>query len=330
MRKIDLENHFYDRSLIAALGRRNAPPMYDAARDVVTWCDGVEMPQGRLLPLLYDVGEERLRLMDALGIETAVLSSSPGAEALEPAESADVCRTTNRALYELTRRYPGRYLGSAALPVQDVPAALAELERCVEEYGFVAWHTHSNYGSTAPDDPRYRPLFRRAAELGVYVYLHPQLADDPRVKGYGFGVAGPALGFTVDTMATIVRMIVSGLFDEIPDLTVFLGHLGEAMPFLLDRLDNRIRLIPSDPIRNREAPSHYFRRNIVVTVSGNLSPAAFRCTKDVLGIDRICFGSDHPFEDAAAMARFVEDLPLTVEEREKLCFRNAERLLRRR
>ncbi len=330
MRKIDLENHFYDRSLIEALGRRTAPPAYDAARDVVTWCDGVEMPQGRLLPLLYETGEERLRLMDALGIETAVLSSSAGAEALDPAESADICRATNRTLYDLTRRHPGRYLGSAALPVQDIPAALAELERCVEEYGFVAWHTHSNYGATAPDDPRYRPLFRRAAELGVYVYLHPQLADDPRVKGYGFGVAGPALGFTVDTMATIVRMIVSGLFDEIPDLTVFLGHLGEAMPFLLDRLDNRIRLIPSDPIRNREAPSHYFRKNIVVTVSGNLSPAAFRCTKDVLGIDRICFGSDHPFEDAAAMARFVEDLPLTVEEREKLCFRNAERLLRRR
>ena len=140
----------------------------------------------------------------------------PGAEQLEPAKSIAVCQATNAALYELTRAHPGRLFGSAILPVKDVAAAERELERCVKEYGFVSWHTHSNYGNTAPDDPRYLPLFRKAAELGVYVYLHPQLPEGSRYAGYGFTFAGPGLGFTVDTVTTLLRMVVSGLFDEIP------------------------------------------------------------------------------------------------------------------
>lgn len=89
-------------------------------------------------------------------------------------------------------------------------------------------------------DPRYLPLFRKAAELGVYVYLHPQLPEGSRYAGYGFTFAGPGLGFTVDTVTTLLRMVVSGLFDEIPSLRLVLGHLGEGLPFLLDRIENRI------------------------------------------------------------------------------------------
>lgn len=119
----------------------------------------------------------------------------------------------------------------------------------MKEYGFVSWHTHSNYGNTAPDDPRYLPLFRKAAELGVYVYLHPQLPEGSRYAGYGFTFAGPGLGFTVDTVTTLLRMVVSGLFDEIPSLRLVLGHLGEGLPFLLDRIENRIKFLPNPAIR---------------------------------------------------------------------------------
>jgi len=326
MKLIDFENHFYDVSLVDALARRTTPPVYNKQTNIITWYDGIDMPQGKLMPPLLEVGEERIKLMDKLGIDIAVLSCSPGAEMLDKEESVKACLATNKALYELTKKYPDRYMGSAILPVKDIDASLNELEKCVKEYGFVAWHTHSNYGETAPDDPQYKPLLKKAAELGVYIYLHPQLTDNPRLKGYGFGLAGPALGFTLDTMTTITRMIVSGIFDEIPNLKVVLGHLGEAMPFLLDRLDNRIRLIPTDPIKNKKDPSYYFKNNIMVTVSGNMSPEAFQCTKDVFGMDHILFGSDHPFENAADMVEFVKNLPLTDEEREMLYCKNAEKL----
>ena len=181
MKLIDFENHFYDQCLIDALEARTEPPYYRRDTDLITWSSSVIMPQGTLLQKLLDVGEGRLALMDELGIDTAVLSCSPGAEQLDVEESIRVCRATNDALYALTQRCPGRYLGSAILPVKDVDAALAELERCVKELGFVAWHTHSNYGETSPDDPRYWPLFCKAAERYLrtrYIPLLKRICPD--------------------------------------------------------------------------------------------------------------------------------------------------------
>ena len=326
MKRIDFENHFYDQSLIDALTARTEPPYYRRETDLITWSDSITMPQGILLKRLLDVDGGRLALMDQLGIDCAVLSCSPGAEQLDTDESVRICRATNDALHALTRKYPGRYLGSAILPVKDVPAAMSELERCVRDLGFVAWHTHSNYGATSPDDPRYRPLFKKAAELGVYVYLHPQLANASRVDDCGFPVAGPGLGFTMDTITTLTRMIVGGLFDEIPNLNLMLGHLGEALPFLLERMDNRLKFLPNAKAKNKRDFSYYFHHNIYVTTSGNMSPEAFECTRRVLGQDRILFGSDYPFENAGDMVKFVDQLPLTEEERQALYEDNAKKL----
>ncbi|GAA6454402.1 amidohydrolase family protein [Flavonifractor plautii] len=285
------------------------------------------MPQGELLQRLLEVGEHRLSLLEQQGITHAVLSCSPGAEQLEPAKSIAVCQATNAALYELTRAHPGRLFGSAILPVKDVAAAERELERCVKEYGFVSWHTHSNYGNTAPDDPRYLPLFRKAAELGVYVYLHPQLPEGSRYAGYGFTFAGPGLGFTVDTVTTLLRMVVSGLFDEIPSLRLVLGHLGEGLPFLLDRIENRIKFLPNPAIRCRRPLRYYFQHNIWVTTSGNMSPEAFRCTQDVLGMDHILFASDYPYESVEDMMAFLRGIPLNEADYARLYYQNAEALL---
>ena len=309
-----------------ALAARTEPPYYRADTDLITWSGTITMPQGALLQRLLAVGEARIAMMDALGIDCAVLSCSPGAEQLEPAESVRVCRATNDALAALTRQFPGRYLGSAVLPVKDISAAVAELERCVTELGFVAWHTHSNYGDTSPDGVRYRPLFQKAADLGIYVYLHPQLANSSRVDDCGFPVAGPGLGFTMDTITTLTRMIISGLFDEVPELNLMLGHLGEALPFLLERMDNRLKFLPNPKAKNQHDFSYYFRHNIYVTTSGNMSAEAFECTRRVLGLERILFGSDYPFENAEDMVEYIHNLPLGQREREALYFRNAEAL----
>ena len=327
MIRIDLENHFYAPCLIDALAQRSQPPFYDRATDQIHWTEDVCMPQGELLQRLLEVGEHRLSLLEQQGITHAVLSCSPGAEQLEPAKSIAVCQATNAALYELTRAHPGRLFGSAILPVKDVAAAERELERCVKEYGFVSWHTHSNYGNTAPDDPRYLPLFRKAAELGVYVYLHPQLPEGSRYAGYGFTFAGPGLGFTVDTVTTLLRMVVSGLFDEIPSLRLVLGHLGEGLPFLLDRIENRIKFLPNPAIRCRRPLRYYFQHNIWVTTSGNMSPEAFRCTQDVLGLDHILFASDYPYESVEDMMAFLRGIPLNEADYARLYYQNAEELL---
>jgi len=326
MKLIDFENHFYDECFMDTLKKRDTAPYYNPDTEIVTWSEAIKAPFGKLVPLLLEVGEGRLAKMDQVGISTAILSCSPGVEDLDLSESIDVARKTNDALYELTKKYPDRYMGTAILPVGDIQASLDELSRCVNELGFVSWQAHSNFGDTFLDNERYLPILKKAADLGVYVYLHPQLPTDLRVDDLGFPVAGPGLGFTVDTMIAITRMVVKGIFDDIPGLKMVLGHLGEALPFLLKRMDNRMKFLPNPIAKNTHDFSYYFKNNIWVTTSGNMCNEAFACARNVLGLDRILVGSDFPYEDINEMLQFVKDLPLGEADRKKLYYENAEAL----
>ncbi len=329
MKLIDLEHHFYDQSTIDAMAARKGYPNYDPKKDVINWFDNLSMPQGMLLKKLLDVSESRVKMMDKLGISTAVLSTSQGVEDIDPPESIELARKANDAAYKLTQEFPGRYLGSAILPTKDVDAAIYELERCVKELGFVAWHTHSNLRGASLEEERFLPLFKKAAELGVYIYLHPNLPDMPELYNYGFTMAGPGAGFTVDTMLTILKLIGNGVFDKVPETKMLVGHLGESIPFLMDRIDNRMNFLPNPALKNEREPSYYFKHNIQVTTSGNMSPEAFECTKKVFGIDNIMFGSDYAFEDPGEMVSYVTNLDLTQFERELLYYKNAEKLIGR-
>jgi len=326
MKLYDLEHHFYDLAAVEALEKREGFPRIDKETGSVRWAEKVTMPFG-LRDILTDLGDGRLATIDRVGITTAVVSHSQAIEELDPSESIPLSTKSNDSLYKMTQDYPGRYLGSAILPVKDVGAACKELERCVKELGFVAWHTHSNYSGANPGDEKFIPIFEKAAELGIYVYLHPTLPDYANMDDFDFTFTGPAAGFTVDTMLTTLRLIVSGLFDKVPETKLVIGHFGEAIPFLLDRIDNRLNYVPNPKIKNKRLPSDYFRDNIWVTTSGNMSEAAFRCTKDVLGIEKIIYGSDYAYESIDAMTNFVKNLDVTAEERELLFYKNAEKLM---
>jgi predicted TIM-barrel fold metal-dependent hydrolase len=326
MKLIDLENHYYDSETVDAMAKRRGYPYFDREAKAINWSEGIQMPFGVLHDLLLDT-DERIATMDKTGITTAVISPSQGLEELDPSESIDLTRKNNDKTYALTQKYRGRYLGSAALPVKDINASCKELRRCVNELGFVCWHTHSNYTDESIEQEKFIPIFETAAELGIYIYLHPTLPVSKDFAEYGFTFAGPAAGFTFDAYLAVMKLIVKGVFDRVPETKIVLGHLGEAIPFLLDRIDNRLNFLPNDRIKNQKRPSEYFKDNIKVTTSGNMSPAAFQCTKDVIGIENIIFGSDYPYENIDAMTDYVKNLDLTEKEKESLFFKNAERLL---
>ncbi len=334
MKKIDLENHYLIPAAIDAFTARTKPPYFDPKTKFIVATEHSRNPIVIVYDKLLDIADLRIAQMDKYGIDTAVLSCSAGVEQLDEDVSIDICRRSNDAVYEAIQKYPGRFLGSAILPVANADAACKELERCVKELGFVSWHTHSNYGDTYPDNPRYREIFKKAADLNAYVYLHPNVSTMPQLEEFGFAITGATLGFTLDTVISICRLIFLGVFDEIPNLTAMLGHLGETLPFLLERMDNRYELLKmsgNKSLKNEFAPSHYFRTGrILVTTSGNMSKEAFQCTKDVLGIDHILFGSDYPYEPFGDITEFLDTVPLTAIERDKLFFKNAEKLLNRK
>ena len=232
-------------------------------------------------------------------------------------------------MFEIGRKYPGRFKFFATLPIQDVEASCLELERCMKELGFVGWFTVSNYGDSALDDVRYKPILKKLADLEGFVYLHPEIPTMERFHGLGTQLLMGGLGFQVDVQLTLFRLILSGTFDEIPNLKMMLGHFGEALPFTLDRSSarNKDKQWSKNlhlPAVNEHPVKYYFQKNIWVTCSGNHCEAAFKCTKEVLGIDRILIGTDYPFEKLENSISFIENLNMTDEEREKFYYKNAE------
>lgn len=267
--------------------------------------------------------------MDKCGIDVQMLSlSAPGLEQFDPSVAAALARKANDALFEVIKRFPGRFMGYAALGPKMVKEAVDELERCVNELGFKAWNTHSNYGDSYIDDKRYWPIMERCEKLGIPVYVHPTVPAIPQMRGYGFALAGAPFGFGIETALVAMRLIYSGVFDAFPTLKIILGHLGEGLPFVLKRIDWAY-VRPFDPKARpnlAKKPSEYVKSNFFVTTSGNYFEPAFKCTAEALGLDRILLGTDYPYEDPEECMEFIEGLPLSPDEKGKIYSANAARL----
>ena len=328
MKKIDLENHFYNQFSVDVLQGREGKgyPYWDAKTNAVWFMEQVSMDHTVLGPKLCDFAEKRIPEMEKLEIEKAVISLAPGIDILPAGESVEACRKANDALYELTQRYP-QLIGSAILPMFDAKAAVAELDRCVNDLGFKMWQAHSNIAGHHHDEEQFRPIWKKLEQLGIFVYLHPNYNPlNDMFNDFGYPMAGPGLGFTADTSGAIIRIMLSGMLDEMPNLQIVLGHFGEALPFLMERLDNRMAMLPEPKQLNEQKPSYYFGHNIKVTTSGNTSIPAFECTRAAIGMDNILLGTDHPFESMTECIEYLEKCPMSVEDRKRLYYKNAEKL----
>jgi len=333
--KIDFETHFVTKSFVRVMEEHQGYPRYVVDEQTgnrrLHYTDDVGEPLGDiLLNKLLDTGEERLKEMDAAGIDVQVLSlTSPGVEQFDPAVGTALARQCNDYLAEVIRSHPDRFAGFAALAPNDAVAAADELERAVKDLGLRGWKTHSNYGGTYLDEQRYWPILERAEQLDVPIYLHPTVPAMPQMRKYGFALAGAPFGFGIEASMCMMRLIYSGVFDKHPGLKIILGHLGEGLPFLSQRIDFAYERPWFDPDARPDLerkPSDYLRENVFVTTSGNYFPAAFMCARESMGIDRILLATDYPYEDSNECMRFLEELPITPIDREKIYYRNADQL----
>jgi len=285
----------------------------------------------RRMHRISDLSELRLEDMDANGIDMQILSlTTPGIQAIIDGDEAVYrAQKTNDFLAEVVRAHPTRYAGFACLPCQKPDEAADELERAVTELGLrgalINGHTHGEY----LDGQKFRVIWERAQSLGVPIYLHPGSSPDQWKVTEGYPELSKAMwGWGCETATHTLRLILSGLFDAYPNTTLILGHMGEMLPFFLSRLDNRwevSRRSLESELKYR--PSDYFRRNVMVTTSGVCSPEALLCTQLVVGVERILFAVDYPYESSEEACQFIESAPLNPLDREKICFLNAQRLL---
>jgi uncharacterized protein len=335
MRTIDTEHHFTTPLYMETLNARTTVPRVVEGKGLAYWEDAI-IPIGKTGagPKLADMEEGRIKAMAAAGVDFAILSlTAPGVEPLDPETATKVARDANDRLAEYIAAYPDRLAGMAAVSVKEPAEAVKELERCVKELGFLGWHTHSNFGDSYLDEKRYWPILEAAEALDVPVYLHPTAPMIPELRSFGICLAGPTFGFGTEVMYVFLRMIHRGVFDRFPKLKIILGHFGEAIPFLLDRVDTAYRQGYCEPAEDigpgsKELASYYVKKNLWVTSSGNYLPAAYYCTRDALGLDKIVLATDYPFEQMHLGIDFIKDLPISDAEKEQVCEGNAKELFR--
>ena len=285
---------------------------------------------GKALGALSDFGARRLEMMDRSGIGHAVLSlAGPGVQ-VEPDAALAVIRArqANDALAREVARNRARYGGFAHLPMQDPKAAAGELERAVRDLGFCGAMVNGATNGVYLDDPSCDVFWERAAALKAPVYLHPNNpADHPAMYHAHSELWGPVWSWGVETATHALRLVFAGVFARHPGATLILGHMGEAIPFQLWRLDSRWAIANRQGRSLPHPPSHYIRANIAVTTSGVSSPEPLVCALSALGEDRVMFSADYPFENCAEAADFIDNADLAEHLRQKICSGNARRIL---
>jgi predicted TIM-barrel fold metal-dependent hydrolase len=305
-----------------------------------------------MLPVLHDL-EARMRMMEEFGddYQQVLTLSLPTLEFLAtPDKSPALARLGNDGMAEICAMHPKRFPGwVASLPMNNIPAALEELTRVVEDIGARGIQLFTNVDGRALDDPEFAPIFERMHDYDLPIWLHPtrrpHFADYASEKASQYELWS-VFGWPYETSIAMGRMVFSGFFDRWPNLKIITHHLGAMVPFLesrvgyaFDELGTRegspehYKTIVADMKAKGRRPIDYFRMFYGDTAI-NGSRAGTRCGIEFFGCDHVLFGTDCPFDPEGGslfirkIIETLDTLDLTEDERRKIYSGNAKRMLR--
>jgi 5-carboxyvanillate decarboxylase len=298
--------------------------IYDAAHD--------NSGYGKLdfLTGLIDIVEHRLPEMDALDIDMHLLSlTAPGVQMFDADTATDLAALSNDRMAEICARHPTRFAGLASFAPHSPMRAAKEIERAMTTLKLngliVNSHTYGEYF----DDPKFWPILEAAEALNACLYIHPRGASDT-LKGplQDYGMDSAMWGYGVEVGTHAVRMMAGGVFDQFPNLKICIGHMGEAIPFWIWRINfmNCRAQAVGRANKTRRSIADYFQDNFVVTTSGVEDPLALRYTIDKIGIDNVMWAIDYPYQPMAPAVEYMNSAPVTDAERHALFHGNAERI----
>lgn len=323
MRVIDSHAHVIPPGLVSAMRSDSAPDGIcletAAGRPWVVHRQGYRYP---LLAAFHDVAA-RLAAMDAAGISLAVLSCSPTLFLYwtDAATAADAARLVNDGIADMAAQAPDRFAGVASLPLQDPPAAAAELRRAVRELGLKGAHVGPHVEGVPLDDASLRPVLQTAVDLGVPLIVHPYfVGPSPSLDDF---YLTNLQGNPWQTAVCASRLILSGTLDALPALDVMLVHGGGHLPYQIGRLDHGYQVRP-EAQQPAATPSAYLGRFHYDTLL--YRPDAMRWLIGQVGADRVLYGTDMPFDmDGGPLHRQLGE-GLADDAQTAIAYRNAERL----
>ena len=288
---------------------------------------------------LAELGAGRVAAMDEAGINVQILSAhTPGVQDVPGQEGIDFAYRLNKMIADgPMKAYPGRFQAYATLPLQDPEASADELERAVREDGFVGAMTNGFIGEKFLDHPDFEPLLARAEALGVPIYLHPGFPPDKVFDIYyrttrpgydqefqNYIFSGSGYGWHQEVLTQCLRLIITGVFDRHPDLQMIIGHMGEGLPFYYERIVGDMSESTEDALN--KPLGQYFSDNFWYTTSAFFQDELLHLLLRYISVDRVMFGIDYPFADMKQGTEWFRAVDLPREAKEKIAYRNAEKL----
>jgi 2,3-dihydroxybenzoate decarboxylase len=280
---------------------------------------------------LQDLDQIRLQHMDEAGIDRQVIAlTAPGVQVMDKATAVAFSRVANDELAEAVRRHPTRFTGMIAVAPQDPAAAALEIERGVTRLGMNAVIINSHTQGEYLSDSKFWDIFAAAEAHDVPIYLHPNSLPRNMIGSFqDCGLDGAIYGFGVETGLHALRIITAGVFDRFPKLQLIIGHMGEALPFWAYRLDYMHR---ATVLSNRyesikpllKKPSDYLRENFFITNSGVAWEPAIKFTQDIVGVDRVMYAMDYPYQYAVDEVTVMDNMAMSAEIKKKFFQTNAE------
>jgi len=278
-----------------------------------------------IMRCLQDLDEVRLGHMNESGVDVQVIAlTSPGVQIMDKETAVAFAPVANDILSEACKRHPTRFVGMITVAPQDPHAAAKEIERGVNQLGMhsviINSHTHGEYLS----DPKFWEIFEAAEAHDTPIYLHPNSLPKDMIKPFlEAGLDGAGYGFGVETGLHALRIITAGVFDRFPKLKMIIGHMGEALPFWAYRLDYMhnatVKSKRYEAIKpTLRKPSDYLKSNFYITNSGVAWEPAIKFSQDFMGVDRVLYAMDYPYQYAPEEVGFLDHMNMS--EADKMAF----------
>jgi aminocarboxymuconate-semialdehyde decarboxylase len=272
--------------------------------------------------------EERLADMDSLGVDIHVLSPYSGFYnyELDTAVATATAKDSNDEIAQMTKSWPERFAGLATLPMQDVKAAIAELERVMVHLSFKGAMINDHVNGRTLDAPEFLPFWKAAEQLGALILFHQagETIVASRMPRYHLP---NTIGNLADRTITFATLVFGRVMDACPNLKICLAHGGGYTCYAIGRMERSWQARPAAQREMSQPPSAYLRRFYYDCIV--YTEDALRYLIDTVGVDRVVFGTDWPYD-------MVFDWPvswilglegLTQDEKEAILWKNLERLL---
>lgn len=325
--RIDVHSHVIPVGIVDQIAR--SPGEFAARIEVEPHARKVIHEQGYAYSLFAEFHdpEAKLASMDRKGIDISVISPAPPmfyywADADLAVKAA---RLVNDGVADMVAAKPGRLRGMATIPLQHPDAAIAEIERVVREYGFKAIEIGTSVEGAQLAEQKFRPILRRAQELGLFVFAHPYyIGVKSGLEGY---YLTNLIGNPLDTTIMLANLMFSGALDELEDLRICLAHGGGFTPYQIGRLVRGHEVRAEVHRFSTTSPKELLHRLYFDSLV--FEPQALRYLIDLVGADHVCIGTDSPFDmgDEHPDETIASVPRLTENERDHLCFGTAFRLL---